>query len=108
MSMAEAEILNSPFAIIAEPDLVLGFKALGFKTYVVKTKEELDFSLDEIIQQRIAICLVQDNIYSQGCEKLNHYRTLPMPIFIPFAKNEKKDILDNIVKDIRLRATGTF
>jgi hypothetical protein len=33
---------------------------------------------------------------------------LAFPVFIPLAKNAKTNLLDNIAKEIRLRATGAF
>lgn len=90
--------------ILGDEDVVLGFRALGFKIYTA----EFEKALDEIVEAKTGICLVQDNIYKQQEEKINSLRRLALPIFIPFTKDSRLDLLDSIVKDIRIRATGAF
>ena len=99
MSMPEELRLEKPFAIVADEDVAAGFKGLGFQAFP---------TLEEAVNQQAAICLVQDDIYQEHKGFINNYKGLPLPIFIPFARNLKADLLDGIVKDIRLRATGTF
>jgi len=128
--MPEELILENSLSIIADEDVVLGFKALGFKVYPVRNKspketappigeisngvyplkepEELKKVLDEVLKEKVAICLVQDDIYCIAQQMLNSYKQLPLPIFIPFSRKLRGDLLDNIIKDIRLRATGAF
>lgn len=95
-------------AIIGDEDIVLGFKALGFKVYPLKEPLEFKIILEDILKNKTAVCLVQDNIYSFAQDEINNYRSLPLPIFIPFAKTAPTDLLDKIIKDIRLKATGAF
>jgi vacuolar-type H+-ATPase subunit F/Vma7 len=106
--MPETVDLEKPLAIIGEEDVVLGFKALGFKVYPVKEPQEFKVTLDEVMTGKLAVCLVQDNIYRLAQGEINTYRNLALPIFIPFSKGAKTNLLDEIVKDIRLKATGTF
>lgn len=124
--MPEEVHLERPFAIVGDEDVVLGFHALGFKVYpvrnlaqdskliiskgvnVIKELEEFSKVLDEAVSQEPAVCLVQDNIYRALEDQINSYKNLALPIFIPFTKDAKTALLDQIVKDIRLRATGTF
>lgn len=106
--MPEGEVLEKPLAIVGDEDAVCGFRALGFNIYAIKEPQDTQRAFDEIVQQRIAICLIQDDIYTTAQEVINNYRGLPLPVFIPFSKSAKTDLLDNIVKDIRLRATGTY
>lgn len=100
--------LEKPFAIVGDEDVVLGFRALGFKVYAIKELEEFSKVLDEVVSQGPAVCLVQDNIYRALEDQINSYKNLALLIFIPFTKDAKTALLDQIVKDIRLRATGTF
>lgn len=97
-----------PLAIIGDEDMILGFQALGFKIYPLKDQPEFKTILDEIVRTNTAICLVQDNIYRMQQDQINEYRKLPFPIFIPFSKIAKTDLLESIIKDIRLKATGVF
>lgn len=106
--MPEVLSLDNPLVIIGDEDVVLGFVALGFKVYAVKEPQEFNLALDEVVRQKVGVCLVQDNIYNLAQDQINSYRNLALPIFIPFTKSAKTALLDNIVKDIRLRATGTF
>lgn len=100
--------LEKSLAIIGDEDVILGFQSLGFKVYGVRDAGSLKGALDEIAQQQTAVCLVQDDLYRLGQEQINSYRNLALPIFVPFKRNIAESLLGNIVKDIRLRATGTF
>jgi len=106
--MPEETRLDKPLAVIGDEDAVAGFKALGFKVYAVKEPQEFSVILDKTVNEKFAICLVQDNLYQALESRINSYRHLALPIFIPFAKDAKMVLLDNVVKSIRLRATGTF
>ena len=107
MSMPEKPPLEGSLAIIGDEDIVLGFQALGFRIYPVSQLQESKAALEEIVQQACAVCLVQDNIYLAAQEEINNYKNLPFPVFIPFSKSQEKGLLETMVKDIRLRATGT-
>lgn len=106
--MPEETYLDKPLAVIGDEDVVVGFKALGLKVYAVKELQESSRLLDEVVSKKLAICLVQDNLYQALESQINSYKHLALPIFIPFAKDAKMALLDSIVKNIRLRATGTF
>lgn len=106
--MSEKIFLEKPLAILGEEDIILGFRGLGFNTYAVKEPQELRGVLDKILAQRPVVCLVQDNFYSAIEAQINGFKDLMLPILIPFSKQGRIDLLDNILKDIRLRAIGTF
>jgi vacuolar-type H+-ATPase subunit F/Vma7 len=98
---------KTALAIIADEDIVLGFKALGFKVHAVKDLQGSGVALDEAVQAGCAICLVQDNIYRHLESQINRFKQMAWPIFVPFARDAGMDCLGQIVKDIRLKATGT-
>jgi vacuolar-type H+-ATPase subunit F/Vma7 len=102
------QIYENSLAVLGNPDVVLGFKALGFAVYPSQKPEDWPQLVDQIVSERVAICLVEEEIYLGTEEKINSYRNLPLPIFIPFAKDKRTETLDNITREIRLRATGTF
>lgn len=106
--MPEDSVSEKPMAIVGDEDVVSGFRALGFKTYAIKEPKETGVVLDEVVQQKCAVCLVQDNIYLEAQNQISKYKNLPLPIFIPFARKVKADLLETLIKDMRLRATGTF
>ncbi len=99
--------LDTPLAIIGEEDIVLGFKALGFMVYPLKDLEEAKLRLAEIVKANKGACLIQDDIYEKLKIEIDSYKREPLPIFIPFSKTAGTKILDGIIKNIRLRATGT-
>jgi len=105
--MPEQTPLGKPLAIIGEEDLVSGFRALGFSVYPVTGPEEFSKALVEALDSKPAICLVQDTVYRQQKERIDVYRSAALPVFIPFAKNGEVPLLEEMVKGIRLRATGT-
>lgn len=107
-SMPEDLSLDAPLAVIGEEDRVVGFKALGFKVYTVSESRPFRTLLDEVVNNKIGICLVEDDIYKTAEGELSLYKSLPLPVFIPFSKTGDTKSLNTIIKDIRLRATGTI
>jgi len=108
LSMPEDLSKDNAFVIMGEEDVVGGFRALGFKAYALKEQAEFMKVLDEIVRSKMGICLVQDNFYSANEVQINSYKNLPFPIFIPFHKNIEHDLLEGLIKDIRMRATGAI
>jgi vacuolar-type H+-ATPase subunit F/Vma7 len=100
------EALYNPLAIVGDEDLVKGFKALGFGIYSPKNSEELIQILAYLVKEKIAVCLVQDSLYHSHQDKINAYRNLAFPIFLPFSKSVDTDLLNEMVKEIKVRATG--
>lgn len=106
--MPEELFLERPLAIVGDEDVILGFYALGFKVYPVKDVREFKIALDEILQNKIGVCLVQDDIYQASEDVISNYKNIALPIFMPFSKTAPCDLLDNMLKEIRLRATGAL
>lgn len=106
--MLEKQSLENPLVIIGDEDFISGFRALGFRAYAGDNNVDLAVLFDEMIKNKPAICLVEESFYNILRERINSLRNLPLPIFIPLAKNAKTDFLDDMVKDIRLRAIGTL
>jgi len=105
--MPEEKYLNKTLAVVGDEDVVLGFRALGFKVYPVSEIAESKATLEKIVQEKCAVCLIQESVYLAAEEEINKYKNLPLPIFIPFSKTSQTDLLKKTVRDIRLRATGT-
>jgi len=105
--MLEALTLEKPLAILGTEDAVIGFRALGFTVYSVKSLEESRAALQEVINQKSAVCLVQEDLYAGLKEEIGAYRKEPLPIFLPFSRGGTP-LLEQLVRDIRLRATGTL
>lgn len=106
--MSEELLLENSLVIVGDEDIVLGFKAFGFRVYSLKELREFKTILEEVMKNKTAVCLIQDDIYNSAQDEINSYRSSPLPIFIPFSKSGETNLFDNIIKDIRIRATGAF
>ena len=99
-------ISRTPLVIFGAEDVILGFKALGFHTYPVKDAMELKAALPAAEEGGAIVCLVEESLYQDVLPDISRYKNLPYPIFIPFSRDGKTDLLDKLVKEIRLKATG--
>lgn len=115
---------ESPLAILGDEDVVSGFKALGFKVYALNPAlssrdntlrkrggeelQDIRMILQELIQNKCILCLVQHNFYSVAKEAVEDVKKVTGPVLIPFGKEGNLDLFDTILKDIRLKATGVF
>jgi vacuolar-type H+-ATPase subunit F/Vma7 len=106
--MPEELTKGNALVIMGEEDVVSGFRALGFRTYALKELKEFKEALEEVVKNKTGICLVQGNLFIAAAEQIDSYRIQPLPIFIPFSKDRSRGLLENIVKDIRIRATGAL
>jgi len=107
--MPEEKLLENPFAIIADEDAAAGYRALGFKVYALKDESGLKSILEEVRRSGAAVCLVQDDIYESQKKEIDSYRNMPLPVFMPLAaKDSGKDLFKDIVRDIRIKATGAL
>lgn len=95
-----------PLVIFGAEDVILGFKALGFHTYPINDAMELKAALPAAVEGGAIVCLVEESLYQDVLPDIGRYKNLPYPIFIPFARDGKTDLLDKLVKEIRLKATG--
>lgn len=106
--MPENDLLNNPLAIVGDADIVSGFKALGFKVYPVIPGDDLSKVFERVVSENAGVCLVQEDVYTAGKNEIQVYQSMPLPIFIPFAKTGEIALLDELVKGVKLRATGTL
>ncbi len=97
---------ENPLAIIGNEDVILGFKALGFNTYSPGGAEDLKIILANLVKENCGVCLIQDDYYKTAQEDIDYFRSLLLPVFIPFSRDGGMAGLKRRVKDIRLRATG--
>jgi len=104
--MPDTLAADKALAIIGDEDVILGFKALGFNTYLPGGVEDLKTILGNLVKENCAICLIQDDYYKTAQGDIDYFRILPLPVFIPFSKDGSMAGLKRTVKDIRLRATG--
>lgn len=107
--MPEKVVLDAPLAIVGEEDVIEGFKALGFMTHPVKDVSGCHAAFARIAKEKTAVCLVQEDFYDASRSVSASGAGLsPYPVFIPFSKNGGAGAIDDIVKNIRLRATGAI
>lgn len=106
--MPDTKASDKPLVIVGDEDIVMGFQALGFQVYPLKEESDFTKILDEIVEKKAAVCLIQEEIYRANQELINKYKSLALPVFMPFGGNGKSNLLDIIIKDIRLKATGAL
>jgi vacuolar-type H+-ATPase subunit F/Vma7 len=106
--MPEEKPVDKLFAILGDEDVVLGFEALGFKVYITNDQTDFKAVFEQLVKDGVSVCLVQDDVYKKAGEFRNNYKQLALPIFVPFSKDGKPDLLNKIVKDVRLKATGAI
>lgn len=99
---------DSRLAIIGREDVVAGFSALGFQVFHRQPGDDIATLLDEIARSGAIACLIQDDIYQGQQETVNNYKNLVLPVFIPFSASGRRELLDNLVREIRLKATGAL
>lgn len=104
--MPDEAKLHDAFTVIGSEDIAAGFKALGFKTYSAKERGELEPILRTVFESKAGICLIQDELYLKVQDIIDSYKSSTFPIIIPFSKDGEAGELDNLVREIRLRATG--
>jgi vacuolar-type H+-ATPase subunit F/Vma7 len=93
-------------AIFGAEAVVQGFKALGFHPYPVADAAEFRTVLPAAVAEGAIVCLVEEDLYHDAAADLGRFKNLPWPIFIPFARDGRTGMLDKLVKEIRLKATG--
>jgi len=108
VSTLKETVSGNSLVIVGEEDVVLGFKALGFSVRALDEHAQLNSLLQEIVSEGCAVCLIQEDVYRSAKASLDAYRSLPLPVFLPFNKGGAAALLESIIRDIRLRATGTF
>ena len=108
MPSISEQLLENPLAIVGNEDVILGFGALGFQTYPIKDARQLKVILPEIVQKKVAVCLVEENIYRAAHQDIDNYKNQPLPIFIPFTQDAKTKLLDELIKGIKLKAIGVI
>lgn len=113
-TITEPVLWEGPLAVIGEEDKVAGFQALGFKVYPLKPPAEFKDILEQTALRQCVVCLVQDDVYRREEERINSYRNVLTPVFIPFSSDvdlsaaKPQGELEKIMQAIRLRATGTY
>jgi vacuolar-type H+-ATPase subunit F/Vma7 len=95
-----------PLVIFGAEDVILGFKALGFHAYPVNDAAQFKAVLPAAVAGGAVVCLVEESLYQGSLPDIGRYKNMPWPIFIPFARDAKTDLLDKLVKEIRSKATG--
>jgi len=95
---------ENPIAILGEEDVVLGFKALGFRVYIFIEETRL---FEELLAENILICLVQDKFYKKIADWLRE-KKLNFPILLSFSFPKRIGFLEEKISEIKLKAIGRY
>ena len=99
---------QKPLAVLGMEADVSGFRALGFAAYSLPGISALAGLLEEISVSGAAVCLVEEGIFRAAPAEFNKYRKEPLPVFLPFSAAGGEGVLEQMIKDIRLKATGAL
>jgi len=95
-------------AIIGSPDSILGFSALGIKTFGVTSSKEVKEAIEKILKDNYAICFITEDWFEkvpQEIEKLQQ-RTMPAILSIPSQHGSTGAGLENLRKIVE-QAVGS-
>ncbi len=104
--MPDKIIENHNFAIIGREEAVISFKAIGFDTYPIINDKSVRDAIKEIVSKAIKICLVEESFFVDNKDLFIDFKEKTFPIFVPFSVKESKGSMEELVKEIRLKATG--
>lgn len=100
---------QKPLAILGREEDVSGFRALGFSVYSLSGAESgLAALLGDIAASGAAVCLVEEGIFRSAPAEFDKYRNDPLPVFLPFSAAGGEGVLEEMIKEIRLKATGAL
>ena len=102
------KLTENHLAILGDEDIILGLRALGFQAYPASTKEEILTALEEMAGAHCALCLVQEDIYALAKEQFDAYESQPLPAFITFSKDGNMKLLEELLRETKLKATGAL
>ncbi len=99
---------RKPLAVLGMDSDVSGFRAFGFAVYSLSGITGLPGMLEEIAASGAAVCLVEEGIFRAATAEFDKYRKEPLPVFLPFSAAGGEGVLEQMIKEIRLKATGAL
>ena len=102
------ENTQKPLAILGREDNISGFRAFGFQVYPLPDISGLPVLLENIAASGTAVCIVEEDIFRGAKQEFDKYRKEPLPVFLPFSAAGGGGVLEEMIKEIRLKATGAL
>ncbi|MFA5319711.1 MAG: V-type ATP synthase subunit F [Candidatus Omnitrophota bacterium] len=99
---------QKPLAILGREGNISGFRAFGFQVYPLPDISGLAVLLESIAASGAAVCLVEEEIFRGARQEFEKYRKDPLPVFLPFSASGGEGVLEEMIKEIRLKATGAL
>lgn len=95
-------------AIVGDFDLLLPFKALGWKVFSAKNREEAKRALGIIEKEKYALCFLHESFLEPLREEREALERKFCPVVVGFSDYSKvTDYLKVMVKDLAIKATGS-
>jgi len=104
----DSRFQNMQIGIIGKKEAIIGFRALGVKTYFVQNQEEAEEKIEEIAKDDLAVLFIPESLAREIyplIQKLNE-RTFPAITIIPDPSGSS-GFASQIIRDAMLRAVGT-
>ena len=100
--------MRSDIAVIGDNSSIIGFKAVGFKTFGVKNSAEVAKAVEKLVEENCCVIFITEQALEGAETILDTYRDRTVPAIIPIpGRYGKTGIgLQNLGKNVE-RALGT-
>jgi V/A-type H+-transporting ATPase subunit F len=100
--------MRSDIAVIGDGDSVIGFKAVGFKTFAVTGAPEVIAAVEGLVREKCGVIFITEQALEGAEEVLDRYRDRSTPAIIPIPGRSGRTGMGmrNLSKNVE-RAIGT-
>ena len=75
-------------AVIGDRDSVLGFKALGVKTYFAYEQERVNDLIRRLAREKYAVIFITEELAQMATEMIDRHKSRTIPAIIPIPSNQ--------------------
>ena len=75
--------MRGDIAVIGDSDSIIGFKAVGFKTFAVKNSAEVAETVESLVREKYCVIFITEQALHGAESILDTYRDLSIPAIIP-------------------------
>ncbi|MFN3411565.1 MAG: V-type ATP synthase subunit F [Exilispira sp.] len=108
-----AELEKNEIAVIGDKDSIMGFKAIGFDTYELVKKEDLDIKqyVIAILRKNYKIVYITENYFlicEKDIEEFLKNRAYPIVTVVPTTADNKNIAFESMKKLVEKALGGSF
>jgi V/A-type H+-transporting ATPase subunit F len=75
--------MRGDIAVIGDSDSIIGFKAVGFRTFAVKDAAEVITCVENLVREKYFVIFITEQALTGAASVLETYRDLSIPVIIP-------------------------